>query len=212
MKNTIFYVMVCALYSVIFYPLSHAAAGAPAGLAYINDLQKNIPQELLNRKLQEGNGRVGISFRELLNGISYSIDAKDKTLYNALLNAIKPVLASDELLQKEFNKVSALDQFIFKIEYEATRSGKMEVDPRFATPIEKANILWPLMVWAVENDHLELFHALSRNIDMNDKKPYGRRVSVTEMARFLNSPRIVQSIEKYLSVPSSFGEARARRG
>lgn len=90
----------------------------------------------------------------------------------------------EELLQTLLDVCNDLEGFSMP------RLGGSILKRRF-TEAEINNILWPLLVWAIENDHRNVFENLIFIIGDQAKKPYGRPTTPQEIAAFHKSKNIL---------------------
>lgn len=64
------------------------------------------------------------------------------------------------------------------------------IDERPFTKEEKNDVLWPVYVWAIENDDIDLFYSFIPFFATSEKRPYGEPLSAKEIAQKQGSARI----------------------
>ena len=155
--------------------------------------------EVYNTKINVGEKRVGIEFRELVEALKQIAGLNDYDLYSNLLGHIREAIYNntDNLGRNALIRLGSLQRELKRLETSGDLSQiRFFKDRETKKPDEsmKTNLVWPLLVWAIENDNAKLAGKLTYIVGSTTKKPYGRENTALEIATFLGSKKASAAI------------------
>ncbi len=144
-------------------------------------------------KIDAGGKKVGINFGELIRGLKTALSHSNSLLYNALIKLVRSSISKEAIpdnIKEEFKRLEDSKEIPSTM---AIGMGYLRGNKEF-TKEEVKNILWPLLVWAIEKDNADLVYELYPLIG-DEKKPYGKKVTPRELANFLESKQSLKQME-----------------
>ena len=205
-KKQLFSLLLLVSCSLVQQTVFAAAASAnPPGGPKIDGSQSEI---VPGDKLQEGSpeykkvygykigntgNKVGLNFGEIIRGLRTAMEHKNVLLYNALIKLTRDSIYNGLVpveVAREFRRLEASGEIPLHI-----GAGIDRGNTDFSAYEEK-NILWPLLVWAIEQNDSNLTYELYRIIG-DTKKPYGRSVTPHQLAAHLHSEQSIEAMEEF---------------
>ncbi len=156
----------------------------------------------------DGKAIVGIKFSEIKKGLTVALEHENFPLLSALTD-----LADKSIYNESVNKEVRKEFEHFQNTDVRLRQWNPRLDDERGTPFEGGsnekektenikkvvNILWPLLVWAIEQNNFQLTYELYKIIG-NKPKPYGnQRSTPKEIASFLGSENSLSAISLAIS-------------
>ncbi len=145
---------------------------------------------------------VGITFGELIKGLKTVKDRKQADLYKALLKSVQENIYNTQTPENQalgrhgYSRLMTLQEELKRLE--VSDEIPLNIVPGFEafSDEEEAYILWPLLVWAIEQNDPSLTVELYKIIG-DTKKPYGKQVTPHELAVYLHSDKSIAAMKKH---------------
>ena len=186
----------------------YSAAGFPAKVDLGRDVlagkqlnqleQALIYSTKINISKISGKAPVGIEFGFLINKLNEIANLNNPDLYMSLLNAAREAIYNNDDYPVNIPNLNALKQEFKRLEVSGKIPQRVALKgaPREITPNMKKYVLWPFLIWAIENDNADLALHLVKILGYNTKAE-GRKFNALEIAEYWGYKKTLDAIKQY---------------